>query len=252
MRHVLPKGLEGGAAPVFGDPVFGDPVDAGAGIGTGQIGPIQGINGRAAQARRYRDGAKRGMDIVVSLALAPVWMPLVALVWALVRLDGGPGFYGHARVGRDGRMFRCWKLRSMCPDAADRLRRHLRTDPAAAREWAHSYKLRRDPRVTPLGRVLRRYRVDELPQFWNVLRGDMSLVGPRPVTAEELAEYRGRDWAYTTFRPGLTGIWQVSGQPGDYEVRIRMDCAYLMRVGPKTDLAILWQTLGVVLRGSGV
>ncbi|WP_236861036.1 sugar transferase [Brevirhabdus pacifica] len=208
--------------------------------------------GRAARALRYRDGLKRGMDVAGSLALAPLWLPLVALCWALVRLDGGPGFYGHARVGRDGRIFRCWKLRSMCPDATARLRRHLRADPAAAREWAQGYKLSRDPRVTPLGRLLRRYRVDELPQFWNVLRGEMSLVGPRPVTAAELAEYRGRDWAYTTFRPGLTGIWQVSGQPRAYEARIRMDCAYLMRAGPGTDLAILGRTLGVILRGSGV
>jgi exopolysaccharide production protein ExoY len=202
---------------------------------------------------RYRDGAKRRLDIVLVLVLAPLVLPVVAVLWLAVRAGGGPGFFGHERVGLDGRRFRCWKLRTMVPDAEARLRAHLRRDRAAAREWAETYKLRHDPRVTRLGRVLRKTSLDELPQLWNVLRGEMSLVGPRPVPEAELIEYAGYEWAYLSCRPGLTGLWQISGRNAvSYGQRVRFDVEYLLRAGLAEDLRILALTPREVLRRSGV
>jgi len=206
-----------------------------------------------ARARRYADGAKRVLDVAGVLALAPVVLPVVGGLWVAVTLDGGPGFFGHTRVGRDGVAFSCWKLRTMCPDAEARLKAHLRANPAAAREWADCYKLRDDPRVTRLGRVLRRTSLDELPQLWNVLRGEMSLVGPRPVPRDELVEYGSASGAYLGLRPGITGLWQVLGRNGvTYPHRVRMDADYARRASLWLDLWLLWRTVGVVLRRTGV
>lgn len=202
---------------------------------------------------RYREGPKRWLDLLGVCLLLPVVLPVVLACWLAIRADGGPGFFGHWRVGQEGRRFRCWKLRSMVPDAEARLAAHLARNPAAAREWAETYKLRRDPRITRLGRVLRKTSLDELPQLWNVAMGEMSLVGPRPVTEAELAEYAGYEWAYLACRPGLTGLWQVSGRNRvGYADRVRMDVAYLMRAGLAADLAILARTPREVLRRSGV
>ncbi|TDL79859.1 sugar transferase [Palleronia sediminis] len=191
----------------------------------------------------YARAGKRGLDIALALLLAPLVAPLVGFLWLLVRLDGGPGFFGHGRVGQDGRAFRCWKLRSMRPDADAALARLLRTDPAARAEWARSYRLARDPRVTPLGRVLRRLHLDELPQLWCVLRGDMSFVGPRPVTSEELALYGEAARAYLALRPGITGPWQLQGRdrPG-FAHRIAADRDYGAAMGPLADLRMIVAT----------
>jgi undecaprenyl-phosphate galactose phosphotransferase len=205
------------------------------------------------RAVRYRDGAKRIMDVGLSLALVPMVAPVVGALALLVRLDGGPAFFGHERVGRDGRGFRCWKIRTMVPDAQQRLRRHLAQNPAAMREWQQNYKLADDPRVTRLGRFLRKTSLDELPQLWNVLRGDMSLVGPRPVPREELEAYAGSERAYFLYRPGVTGLWQVSGRNAvAYEDRVRMDMDYSMRACARLDLLILLRTGLVVLRRTGL
>ncbi len=202
---------------------------------------------------KYRDGAKRWIDIGGVLLLAPLIVPMVSVLWALVRVSGGSGFYRHRRVGLNGQTFWCWKIRTMTPDAQIRLTAHLLMHPERAREWAQNYKLADDPRVTRLGRFLRKTSLDELPQFWNVLRGEMSLVGPRPVPRAELDNYTGFDWAYLNLRPGITGVWQVSGRNGvSYSDRVRMDVGYLMKISVKTDLQILWRTFGAVMRRTGV
>ena len=201
----------------------------------------------------YRDGLKRWVDIGGVLIMSPLAMPLVAFLWVLVRLDGGAGFYRHRRVGLNGREFWCWKIRTMVPDASTRLTAHLLMYPDAAREWSQNYKLVKDPRITHLGRFLRQSSMDELPQLWNVLRGEMSLVGPRPVPKAELEKYIGFDWAYLNLRPGITGVWQVSGRSGmSYRDRVRMDAGYLLRISIKEDLQILWRTINVVLRRTGI
>ena len=208
--------------------------------------------GRREAFQSYVGGAKRVLDVAGVLVLAPIALPVIAGLWAAVRMDGGPGFFGHERAGRDATRFRCWKLRTMCVDAPERLRAHLKTDPIAAREWAQNYKLTHDPRVTRLGRVLRKSSLDELPQLWNVLRGEMSLVGPRPVPEVELEEYRGVEWAYLMFRAGITGIWQVSGRNNvSYAERVKMDVGYVLNARLGTDLMVLWKTVGAVWNRTG-
>ncbi len=208
---------------------------------------------RMAQTEYYRDGAKRWLDIIGVILLSPLVLPLIALLWVLVRLDGGAGLFGHLRVGKDGSQFRCWKIRTMIPDAEAHLAAHLVMYPKAAKEWAENYKLKDDPRITRIGRILRKTSLDELPQLWNVLRGEMSLVGPRPVPQKELVEYAGYEWAYMMIRPGITGVWQVAGRNNtSYPDRVRMDVGYLLKTSLRTDLTILWRTVGVVLRRTGL
>lgn len=198
-------------------------------------------------------GAKRMLDLALVLAAAPFVLPLLLPMIALIRASGGPVLFGHVRVGRDGRPFRCWKLRTMVSDADARLRRHLAEDGAAAAEWQATRKLARDPRITALGRALRKSSLDELPQLWNVFRGDMSLIGPRPVTAAELAEYDPpARAAYLALRPGITGLWQVTGRNAlTLAERSRLDRAYAENFGPAQDLRILMRTVPVVLAGTG-
>lgn len=211
-----------------------------------------GPSRRVAGARTGSDTVKRAIDCIVALLLLGFALPLIAVAAALIVCDGGPAFFAHTRFGRHGRPFRCWKLRTMAPDALERLPALLAADPALAAEWARSFKLRNDPRVTGVGRLLRRTRLDELPQLWNVLAGDMSLVGPRPVTRAELTAY-GR-WArlYCSVRPGLTGLWQVSGDAETtYAERIAMDRDYVENRSLVRDLMILLRTGPVVLRRTG-
>lgn len=203
---------------------------------------------------RAVDG-KRMVDLLLTLLALPVLCPLVAgLALAVWASDGCAPFHRQWRVGRGGRMFRLWKLRSMVPGAEERLGDLLARDPALAAEWRRQGKLRRDPRVTRLGGLLRRYALDELPQFFNVLRGEMSLVGPRPVTAPEFeARYRDADAAaYARQRPGLTGLWQVLGRGRcSYADRVALDRYYGQMRDMRLDLMILWRTVAVVLRGDG-
>jgi lipopolysaccharide/colanic/teichoic acid biosynthesis glycosyltransferase len=207
---------------------------------------------RLERVEHYRDGMKRWVDVGVVLWLAPVLVPLVALLWCAARLTGNSGFFGHWRIGRKGVPFRCWKIRTMIPESETTLATYLRANPRAAKEWRETYKLEDDPRVTRLGRLLRKTSLDELPQFWNVLRGEMSLVGPRPVPEQELGEYSGYEWAYRTMRPGITGVWQVSGRNAvSYRERVRMDVGYLLDVSLRTDLVLMWRTIGVVWQRTG-
>ncbi|MCU0906122.1 MAG: sugar transferase [Rhodobacteraceae bacterium] len=200
----------------------------------------------------YVRHGKRAFDITLAILLLPLLAPVIAVLWVLVRRDGGPGFFGHARVGQDGRAFRCWKLRSMVHNAQDKLREHLEANPEAALEWARDQKLSNDPRITWVGRLLRRTSLDELPQIWNVLRGEMSFVGPRPVTRFELHRYGVRRSAYLAMKPGITGLWQVSGRNDvSYESRVAMDVAYLKDMRMQQDITLILRTIGAVLGCTG-
>ncbi|SHG85708.1 sugar transferase [Cognatishimia maritima] len=201
---------------------------------------------------QYAPTVKRGFDFLLALLLLPAIVPVILCLVLWMRLDGGPGLFGHLRIGKDGRPFRCWKIRTMVPDADQVLAELLRSDPLMCAEWAADQKLRQDPRVTPLGALLRRTSLDELPQIWNVLVGDMSLVGPRPVTKDELARYGAVKHSYLSVRPGITGLWQVSGRNGvGYSARVALDEVYCADVTFKQDLKILLKTAGVVLRCTG-
>ena len=185
-------------------------------------------------------------------ALIVFLAPLMAVVALLVKLDGGPAVFGHRRVGADGRSFRCWKFRSMVLNADEVLAKLLETDPAARAEWERDFKLRADPRITPIGRFLRVSSLDELPQLFNVIAGEMSLIGPRPIVAEEVARYGEAYRYYCACRPGMTGIWQVSGRNRvDYGRRVFYDQQYAMSWSFLLDLALLCRTVVVVTLRNG-
>ncbi|MCY0873193.1 MAG: exopolysaccharide biosynthesis polyprenyl glycosylphosphotransferase, partial [Acidithiobacillus caldus] len=194
---------------------------------------------------------KRSFDLIGSLLLILLLSPVfVAIAWRIRKEDGGPVFFRQTRVGRDGKSFGCLKFRSMVPDAEARLQRYLAENPAIAQEYQRNFKLRDDPRVTRIGRFLRRSSLDELPQLFNVLLGDMSLVGPRPVTAKELMEYYGEvSPVYQSVPPGITGLWQVSGRSDtSYSQRVYLDAWYVKNWTLWYDIVILLRTVRVVLR----
>jgi lipopolysaccharide/colanic/teichoic acid biosynthesis glycosyltransferase len=206
----------------------------------------------AGTPRGYARFGKRMLDLVLAAALLPVLAPLIAVLCLLARRDGAPGLFSHSRVGQHGRAFTCWKIRTMVPDAQAQLAHHLSTDPSAAAEWARSQKLTNDPRVTRLGRFLRRTSLDELPQIWNVLRGDMSFVGPRPITEGELARFGLHAQTYLSLKPGVTGVWQVRGRSnGCYEERLRMDQSYALRISLWRDLFLILCTAFLVVWPTG-
>ncbi len=198
----------------------------------------------------YRRGAKRLLDLCAVAVAAPIVLPLIAGMACAVAIDGGQPFYTQSRVGKGGRIFRMWKLRSMVCDADARMEAHLAADPAARDEWDMTQKLKSDPRITPLGQFLRRSSLDELPQLWNVVTGDMSLVGPRPMMPNQTNMYPGT--AYYVLRPGITGLWQTAGRNRTtFAARAEFDAAYEGQVTLRRDVAILWRTVSVVLRGTG-
>ena len=195
---------------------------------------------------------KRVVDFTVALVLLVLLaLPLAYIAW-LIRRDGGGSIFAHKRVGQSGREFPCFKFRTMSVDAEKQLRTLLASDPAVREEWEREFKLRNDPRVTRIGRFLRRTSLDELPQLFNVIRGEMSLVGPRPVIQAELARY-GEDVDYFLMvRPGMTGLWQVSGRNDlDYETRVYLDIWYVKNWSMWYDIAILFSTIKVVMQGKG-
>ena len=201
---------------------------------------------------RYGAAGKRALDLAGAFGLMLLFSPVMLMVALLVRVQGRGVIFGHERIGRDGYSFRCYKFRSMVPDAERRLQDLLARDPEARREWAENHKLDNDPRITRLGHFLRRSSLDELPQLWNVLRGDMSLVGPRPVTLPELERYGDSVGAYLALRPGLTGPWQVSGRNNiSYDERVRMDRDYAMSCSLAQDVLVLLRTVRAVVVASG-
>lgn len=191
----------------------------------------------------------RSAAFTALVLLAPL---MLGITLAIRARRNGPAFFSHVRIGRGGRAFRCHKFRTMSIDGAREFERLLDIDPIARDDWRTHRKIYRDPRVSRLGAFLRSTSLDELPQFWNVLRGDMSLVGPRPITAEELVEYGDHAADYLSVRPGLTGAWQVSGRSdATYAERVALDVDYIRHQSFRLDLKIMLQTVRVVLGRQG-
>jgi exopolysaccharide production protein ExoY len=193
--------------------------------------------------------AKRLVDIAIALSAIVLLAPLLIICFAATVFSSpGPALFRHRRVGFNGTNFDCLKFRTMVTDAPDRLRQLLESDPMAAAEWAADRKLRYDPRVTAIGAILRKSSLDELPQLFNVLRGEMSLVGPRPVTEEELVRYSSSVGAYLACRPGITGLWQVSGRSTvTYDKRVACDTFYALNWSMALDAKILIVTIPSLL-----
>jgi UDP-galactose-lipid carrier transferase len=203
-------------------------------------------------ARPLSRFVKKAFDQLMAAILLILLAPLFLVIASMVRADGGAAFFGHRRVGLNGQPFQCLKFRTMATNAEEVLRKLLQNDPAARAEWDASQKLRNDPRVTRIGRFLRQTSLDELPQLLNVLRGEMSLVGPRPIVEAEVIRY-GRDieYYYET-RPGMTGLWQVSGRSdASYQRRVQLDLWYVKNWTLWHDVTILLKTIPVVLGKRG-
>lgn len=194
--------------------------------------------------------AKRLIDILLASLALILLMPLLFMVVVLIWVSmGRPILFAHKRIGENGSEFPCFKFRTMANDSAQILRRHLAADPAAAREWSLNQKLMHDPRVTWLGHILRKSSIDELPQLLNVLRGEMSCIGPRPIIAAEIARYGADAAYYFRARPGLTGLWQVSGRSRlGYSERVALDTQYVRNWSLGLDLKILLKTIPVLLK----
>jgi Undecaprenyl-phosphate galactose phosphotransferase WbaP len=230
---------------------------------------LPGVPGIAAETREFADHlaleigqnllsptariTKRCIDITLVMAFILTCWWLVLLLAAWIRLSSpGPAFYSQARVGQGGRPFRAWKFRSMVADADRRLEAILAADPMLRQEWEKDRKLRNDPRITAIGRFLRRTSLDELPQLWNVLAGEMSLVGPRPIVEDEIPRYGEHFALFCKVRPGMSGLWQVSGRSDTgYEERVALDCYYVRSWSIWLDLVIIARTFRVVLLGRG-
>jgi len=201
---------------------------------------------------RYARWGKALFDLGLGLMLLPVLLPVILVLCVLVAMDGGLPIFGHKRIGKDGREFRCWKIRTMVVDAQERLNKHLADNPEAAAEWQQNFKLENDPRITRIGRFLRKSSLDELPQLFNVFRGEMSFVGPRPVVRDELLRYGLHQQVYMSMRPGVTGLWQVSGRNDvAYDQRVSMDVQYAREVSLTEDVRIVAKTVSSVLSLTG-
>ena len=206
---------------------------------------------RRIKAPIYRHGGKRLLDTFLVLAALPILFFTVGLIaLAMLIVERANPFYTQLRVGKGGKAFRIWKLRTMVPNADEMLESHLAADPAARQEWDRTQKLTHDPRITLIGGLLRPTSIDELPQLWNVLTGDMSLVGPRPMMLDQQKMYPSN--AYYQLRPGLTGPWQVSARHRSaFADRARYDDEYEANLTLSGDIALLFKTVRVVLRGTG-
>lgn len=208
----------------------------------------------ASRGRAYAEAADRALDLLVATCALLLFAPIMALAAIAVFLEGcGPVIFRHSRIGRYGRPFSVMKFRSMCVDGDQVLREHLENNPSAHAEWAATHKLKADPRVSCLGVFLRKSSVDELPQLFNVLRGEMSIVGPRPIVEREIEKYGNFFPAYCSVRPGITGVWQVSGRNDiSYQRRVEMDALYARRKSVALDLSLMFATVPAVLlrRGS--
>lgn len=197
--------------------------------------------------------SKRAFDVIVASTMLFFALPAMFFIAVIMfSTDRGPIFFGHERIGHNGKRFRCLKFRSMVVDSQQALARHLEMFPQARAEWEATQKLRHDPRITPLGRFLRVTSLDELPQLLNVIRGDMSLVGPRPIVHDEVVRYASEIEAYASTRPGITGLWQVSGRSDvGYDQRVRLDSQYVREWSFAGDLLILIKTVKVVVSRTG-
>jgi Undecaprenyl-phosphate galactose phosphotransferase WbaP len=216
-------------------------------------GGLSGIEVRNGLLLRTLQGGKRFVDVVVAALTLLATLPLLVVIAVSIKLTSkGPVLFGHTRIGRYGKPFRAWKFRTMYRGADEILRAHLDNDAAARAEWDNSQKLRNDPRVTAVGRLLRSTSLDELPQTWNVLVGDMSIVGPRPIVGEEVRRYGDALRHYVTVKPGITGLWQVSGRNDvSYHQRVQLDQFYIRHWSPWLDIHILARTVVVLIKRKG-
>ncbi|WP_177331784.1 undecaprenyl-phosphate galactose phosphotransferase WbaP [Klebsiella michiganensis] len=195
---------------------------------------------------------KRMFDIMGSLVIITLLSPALIYICCKVKKDGGPAIFGHERIGKGGKSFKCLKFRSMVINSKEVLQELLENDPVAREEWDATFKLKNDPRITKIGSILRRTSLDELPQLFNVLKGEMSLVGPRPIITAELERYNEEVDYYLLSKPGMTGLWQVSGRSDvDYETRVYLDAWYVKNWSMWNDIAILFKTISVVLKKDG-
>jgi len=201
---------------------------------------------------RYRV-VKRCGDVFLVLASLPIALTVIGIIAAAVKLSSpGPVFYSHRRIRKGGAFFSMWKFRTMCIDSMEVLEDHLARHPEARAEWNKTHKLRKDPRITRIGLFLRRYSLDELPQLWNVLAGQMSLVGPRPIVAAEVEKYGSCFDCYCRVKPGLTGLWQVSGRSAlSYQKRVALDCEYVENWSLGREIVILFKTFASVVNQDG-
>lgn len=201
----------------------------------------------------YRRFGKRLFDVAFVIAFSPLTLSVTLFLMFIVRLDGGKSLFVHSRIGKSGREFKCYKIRTMVPNAETRLKEYLEGNPEAHAEWERDFKLKDDPRVTRLGRFLRKTSLDEFPQFLNVLRGDMSVVGPRPVTTHELSRYGDGLRLLLSVRPGITGPWQVYGRNETlYHERVDLDLGYCRNHAFGTDLRLILGTMMAVIKRTGV
>ena len=222
-------------------------------VDTKSVGGMLGLEVCQQALVRGRQWPKRVLDLTLTLLGGALVLPLIALIALWIRFDSsGPVFYAQQRIGQDGREFRAWKFRSMVENADQILTRHLAQNPLLQDEWERDHKLRNDPRITKVGRFLRRSSLDELPQLWNVLLGEMSLVGPRPIVEAEIPKYGNKFDLYTKVKSGLTGLWQVSGRNDtSYDERVRLDAFYVRNWSVWLDFYILFRTIETVLFRKG-
>jgi Undecaprenyl-phosphate galactose phosphotransferase WbaP len=221
--------------------------------GEKDVGGVLGLEMRGSGLHRKQNGLKRVIDLLVAGACGICLLPLLAALYAVVRLSSpGSAFFASTRIGMNGAPFKMWKFRTMVSNAEFVLEEYLERHPSLREEWESSHKLRNDPRITRIGRFLRRTSLDELPQIWNVLRGDMSLTGPRPIVTKEIPRYGETFRLYKTVRPGLTGLWQISGRSDTtYEQRVRYDNYYVRNWSIWLDVYILTKTPQAVCRTRG-
>ena len=222
-------------------------------VSAADLGGVLGLELRQRLLLPGPRSLKRAIDLTSALLGGLLISPLLLLIAIWIKLDSrGPVFYGHTRIGQEGRRFKAWKFRSMIPNADRVLQDYLERHPELQAEWEATQKLKNDPRVTRVGRWLRKLSLDELPQLWNVIRGEMSLVGPRPIVQEELAKYGEKGVLYLKVKPGMTGLWQVSGRSEtSYQERVEIDAYYVRNWSVWLDLYILARTVWVVFFGRG-
>ena len=217
--------------------------------GTAQSKALSDLDHKAAEGL-YGSFFKRALDIFLVAISLPVILPTITLLALCLLLQGTLPFYSQKRIGRNGEIFRIWKLRTMVRNASAELERHLEANPTARHEWDSTQKLKNDPRITRFGRILRKTSLDELPQLWNVINGTMSLVGPRPILPEQEKYYYGS--AYYRMRPGITGYWQISDRNNcSFVGRVAHDEEYYRNLSLKNDVKTLKKTVSVVLRATG-
>jgi len=210
------------------------------------------IEARSVRSLSLQRSAKRAKDMLVSGSALLVLSPIMIAIALLVKRDGGPCLFGHSRLGKNGEIFKCLKFRSMIHNSQEVLARHLAENPEARAEREADHKLKNDPRVTRIGSFLRKTSLDELPQLINVLKGEMSLVGPRPIVSAEVVKYDRAIAHYYSVSPGITGLWQISGRNDvSYEQRVMLDSFYVRNWSLWRDITIMLKTVPALINRSG-